>query len=378
MELNELRTEIDNIDSEICKLFVKRMETVSSVAELKKTSGKAVLDRKREREILSRMTDLSGKELETHTKVLFSTLMSLSRSYQNSNRGMNELKETLQKSLAETKPIFPAKATVACQGAEGAYSQQACDQLFSLPAIMYFNDFDSVFTAVEKGLCEYGILPIENSTYGSVYETYDLMREHSFYIVRSLRLKVDHVLLTKAGVTLSEIKTIISHQQAIGQCSAYLNSLQNVTVTPVSNTAVSAKTVRDSDDRTLACIASKSCADSYGLEAHELHIQNSDNNYTRFICIARQPEIYPGADRVSLMLNLPHTPGALYELLSRFAALDINVRKLESRPIPGSDFDFTFYFDIEANLQSPEVLSLISSLADDISSLVFLGSYSES
>ena len=132
-----------------------------------------------------------------------------------------------------------------------------------------------------------------------------------------------------------------------------------------------------SDDRTIACISSRNCADVYGLEVQHIKVQNSDNNYTRFICISREPEIYPGADRISLMLNLPHQPGSLHELLSRFASLDINVRKLESRPIPGSDFEFTFYFDIEANLRSPEVLHLIGELSADIPSFAFLGSYLE-
>jgi chorismate mutase/prephenate dehydratase len=378
MDLSELRNTLDGIDDEIVRLFKQRMETVTQISQYKTGAGRAVKDKRREREILARVTDEAGEELESYTKVLFTTLMSLSRSYQHALSDSGDLAATLRAAMDATPPVFPRKAVVACQGVEGAYSQQACDKLFSLPSIMYFSDFNSVFTAVEKGLSQYGVLPIENSTHGSVYETYDLMRRHSFYIVRSLRLKIDHALLTQPGVKLSEIKTVISHPQALGQCSEYLGSLKGVEVRPVSNTAAAARMVAEGDDPTVACISSRVCADTYGLEAHDVRVANSDSNYTRFICIAQKPEIYPGADRVSLMLTLPHEPGSLYEMLSRFAALDINVRKLESRPIPGSDFEFTFYFDMEGNLQDPAVLKLISQMSRENPSLAFLGSYSES
>lgn len=378
MQLDELRESLDNIDDEIVSLFRRRMETVEQVSQFKTGARRGVKDKKREREILARVTGLSGEKLESYTKVLFTTLMSLSRSYQHSLAEPGDLSGQILEAMDNTPATFPKKATVACQGIEGAYSQQACDKLFSLPSLMYFSDFNSVFTAVEKGLCQYGILPIENSTHGSVYETYELMRRHSFYIVRSLRLKIDHALLTKPGVKLSEIKTIISHPQALGQCSEFLKGLKGVTALPVSNTAVAAKQVAESDDATIACISSHNCGDTYGLDAHNVRVSNSENNYTRFICIAQGPEVYPGSNRISLMLNLPHEPGSLYELLSRFAALDINVRKLESRPIPGTDFEFTFYFDMEANLRSPEVLQLIGELTTDYPSLAFLGSYLES
>ena len=377
MELKDLRNELDNIDNQIVELFKRRMETVKMVSESKKDTGKAVKDRRREREILSRVTDLSGPELESYTKVLFTTLMSLSRSYQHSLKDSGELAAQLKSAMDSTDAVFPRKAVVACQGIEGAYSQQACDKLFSLPSIMYFTDFNGVFSAVEKGLCQYGVLPIENSTHGSVYETYDLMRRHSFYIVRSLRLKIDHCLLTKPGVKLSAIKTIISHPQALGQCSEFTHSL-GVNAQPVSNTAVAARMVAEGDDPSVACLSSACCADTYGLDCHDVKVSNSDSNYTRFICIAQKPEIYPGSDRVSFMMNLPHEPGSLYGLLSRFAALDINVRKIESRPIPGSDFDFTFYFDMEGSLSSPDVLQLIGELARENPSFAFLGSYAES
>ena len=377
MELKDIRERINEIDSQMVALFCSRMDASAAVAKAKAESGLGVRDKKREREVLARVAGLAGSEYETYAKVLFTTLMSLSRSYQHALSAGDSLSPRLRAAMESTPEVFPRKATVACQGIEGAYSQQACDRLFSLPSIMYFGDWGSVFTAVEKGLCQYGMLPIENSTHGSVYEIYDLMRRHQFYIVRSMRLRIDHALLTKPGVDLKEVRTVISHHQALGQCSEYLSSLKGVNIVSCANTAVAAREVAESSDRTVACISSRSCSETYGLEVKATDIANSDNNYTRFICIAREPEIYPGSNRVSLMLNLPHEPGSLYELLSHFAALDLNVRKLESRPIPGSDFEFTFYFDLEADLNAPGVLPLLGSLSRDIPSLTFLGAYSE-
>lgn len=378
MELKNLRNEIDVIDDEICKLFVRRMDTVTKVSELKESSNRKVLDKSREREILSRVTQLGGDDMQSYTKELFTSMMSLSRSYQRFRRSEGEICTELRQAMDATEDVFPKRATVACQGIEGAYSQITCDKLFSLPSIMYFDNFQGVFSAVEHGLCRYGILPIENSTQGSVYETYDLMNRHKFYIVHSFKLKISHALLTKPNVKISEIKTIISHQQALSQCSDFLATLKGVTVIPVSNTAVAAKMVAESEDNSLACISSPDCAETYGLDAYPNAVQNNEANYTRFICIAQKPEIYPGSNRISMMLNVRHEPGALYELLARFTSLDINVRKLESRPIPGTDFDFTFYFDIEADLRSPDVLQLIGTLSEDLPSFVFLGSYMES
>lgn len=378
MELKDLRNEIDTIDDEICRLFAKRMDTIYKVNEVKTTGNIKVLDKSREREILSRVTQVCEEDMQSYSKELFTTLMSLSRSYQRLKRSSGDICAELQKNMDETDEIFPKRATVACQGIEGAYSQITCDKLFSLPSIMYFNDFAGVFSAVEHGLCRYGILPIENSTHGSVYQTYDLMNKHKFHIVRSFKLKLSHALLMKPGTKLSDVKTIISHQQALSQCSEFLSTLSGVDIVPVSNTAVAAKMVSEGDDKSIACISSPDCADTYGLDAYPRAVQNSENNYTRFICIGQKPEIFPGSNRISLMLNVRHEPGSLYEVISRFAALDINIRKIESRPIPETDFDFTFYFDVEADLRSPEVLKLIGSLSEDLPSFVFLGSYMES
>lgn len=378
MELNEAREKINEIDEQLVKLFSSRMELSSKIAEYKAEKNLPILDRTREREVLNKVADLSGPELENYSKVLFSTLFDLSRSYQNRlTKSESPLGAQIQEALENTPKQFPTKVVAACQGVEGAYSQQACDKIFSLPNIMYFRTFEGVFQAVEKGLCQYGILPIENSTAGSVNAVYDLMSRYHFYIARSIRLRIEHSLLARTAVPLSKIKEVVSHEQAISQCSAFLKNHPEIKVTVVENTAAAAKMVAESDRDDLAAISSRSCAELYGLCALSDTVQNSENNFTRFICISKELEIYPGAGKTSLMLTVPHRPGSLYGVIARIAALGMNLTKLESRPIPGKDFEFMFYFDLDASIYNPEVVRLICELDSDLDEFAYLGSYSE-
>ncbi|MGI6080012.1 MAG: bifunctional chorismate mutase/prephenate dehydratase [Candidatus Avilachnospira sp.] len=378
MDISDARREIDKIDVELTELFVKRMKLSKEIAAYKKDNNLPVFDKTREREIINKAADRAGKDMENYISVLYTTLFDVSRSYQKQLiGGKTELTGEIEKAFEETEEIFPARSVVACQGVEGAYSQYACDKLFSMPSIMYFNRFQGVFQAVESGLCKYGILPIENSTAGSVNEVYDLMRKHRFYIVRSIKLRIDHNLLVKEGTKLGDIKEIISHQQALDQCSEFLKTLKDVKITVCENTAAAAKAVAESGRNDIAAISSKNCADLYGLHVLSDTIQNNDNNYTRFICISKKLEIYPGADKISMMFSIAHKPGALYNVISRFSSLGLNLTKLESRPMPGKDFEFMFYFDLNANIREPKVLKLIGEFDDEFDKFTFLGSYSE-
>ena len=378
MDLKEIREKIDSIDDSIIKLFEQRMNTAAQVAEYKKESGKAVSDPAREREIINRLTENVAPELEGYVKALYLTMFDLSRSYQKKLLGgRSALAEMIGKAADVPPREFPKRAVVACQGVEGAFSQHACEKMFEYPSIMYFNSFEGVFNAVEHGMCEYGVLPLENSSAGSVNAVYDLMNKYSFYITASMKLFVEHSLLAPAGTDLSGVKEIFSHEQAIGQCSAFLASLKNVKVTVCENTAAAAKMVAECGRSDVAAIGSRDCAGLYGLSVINSKIQNTDNNYTRFICISKDLEIYPGASKTSIMLTLPHKPGSLYHAIARFSALGLNLTKLESRPIPGSNFEFMFYFDVDASVYSPQLRMLIAELENDCEQFAYLGSYVE-
>ena len=377
-ELEQLRGDIDAIDRQIVDLMKQRMETVAQVAEYKKANNIPVLDSGRERALLSKVGQEAGEELADYIQSMYRAIMAASRSYENGKLGRgSKVYDGIKKAMEETPQLFPQRPIVACQGIEGAYSQIACDRLFKVPSILYFQSFDHVFKAVESGMCQYGILPIENSTAGSVNAVYDLMIRHNFSIVRSARLKVSHNLLAKPGTKLEDIRDIYSHEQAISQCAGFLVGLKNVAVHVVENTAVAARMVAQSDRGDVAALSSRLCAEQYDLEIVRDNVQDQDNNYTRFICISKKPEIYPGADRTSLMMTLPHKPGTLYNVLAKFYALNINLQKLESRPLPSREFEFMFYFDVEASVYAPEMEKLFRDLEAESEQLRYLGTYHE-
>ncbi len=378
MDLKEYRQEMDAIDNELVALFVKRMEVAAGIADYKKENNLPILAPAREREKLQDVAKKAGPEMAGYTKVLYSMLFELSRSYQGKRSGkVTPLYRKITDAIENTPKLFPQSPMVACQGVEGAFSQLACEKMFKDPFIMYFKSFEAVFGAIEQGLCQYGILPIENSTAGSVKKVYDLMIQRNFSIVRTFRLKVDHNLLANPGAKLSDIKEIYSHEQAISQCGDFLATLEGVNVIPVANTAIASEMVASSGRKDVAALSSRSCAELYGLECLNDRIQDSDNNYTRFICVTKDPAIYAGANRISLVIAFENRPGALYDILSKLAALDINLTKLESCPVAGSDFEFIFFLELEASVHEPGVLPMLEELERSCANFQFLGSYAE-
>ena len=378
MDLNEIRTQIDTIDDQMVKLFCQRMALSAQVADYKKANNLPIFVPQRERAILQKVAEQSGPVMENYARTLYSTLFELSRSYQNKrNNDVSPLFSEITDAIENTPKLFPQAPMVACQGVEGAYSQIACEKIFKSPFIMYFKNFEGVFSAIEKGMCQYGILPIENSTAGSVNKVYDLMIQHKFSIVRTFRLKVDHNLLVNPGTQLSDIKEIYSHEQAINQCAGFLHGLTGVNVVPVANTAIASEMVSKSGRKDVAALSSRFCAELYGLDCLAASVQDKGNNHTRFICISKNLEIYPGADKTSIMMILNHKPGALYKVLARLYTLGINVTKLESRPLPDREFEFMFYFDLETSIYSGEFIQLMCELDDLCEEFKYLGSYLE-
>ena len=378
MDIHELRGQIDQIDAQLVDLFTQRMEVAARIADYKKENNMPIFVPGREREKLASVAQLAGENMANYTRVLYSMLFELSRSYQSKRTDtLSPLYQKITHAIANTPQLFPQTAMVACQGVEGAYSQIACEKIFKNPMILYFKNFDSVFNAIDQGLCQYGILPIENSTAGSVKKVYDLMIQHNFSIVRTFRLKIDHNLLANPGASLDSIREIYSHEQALNQCGSFLSGLKDVKLIPVENTAVAAEMVAKSGRTDVAALSSRSCAELYGLKNLAASVQDKDNNYTRFICISKNLEVYPGADKTSIMMVLNHRPGSLYRVLARLYVLGINVTKLESRPLPDRDFEFMFYFDLDTSIYSEEFVQLMCELEDLCEEFKYLGSYNE-
>ena len=376
-DLAPLRRQIDRIDRELVALFSARMQVSSGVAEYKRASGMPVFDPVREAALLERVSAMSPAETADYTRTLYTNILSLSRAYQHARLGSDSaLTADIAAALQKTPTDFPTAATVACQGVMGAYSHKAASTMFAEPDIHYYPRFSDVFTAIEEGSCRYGVLPIENSTAGSVTEIYDLMAKHRFYIVRALRLGVDHCLLAKRGEKIEDIVEIVSHKQALAQCSAFLAAHPHIKVTPMDNTAMAAQYAARGADG-VAAIAGRDCAALYDLDTVAEHISDTATNRTRFICISKTPEIYGGADKTSIILTIPHKPGALSRILARFDAMRINLTKLESRPIPERDFEFRFYFDLVCPADLPVLSHLLTELAGEHEEFRYLGTYSE-
>ncbi|MBR3276717.1 MAG: chorismate mutase [Eubacterium sp.] len=378
MGYEELKNRLADTDREMLKLFRERMQLSAGLEKARKEENIPETRAMANRQIMNMALEEAPEEMRDYLPIIYSQILELSKSYRHDTTGgRQKLTEELRQAIQNTSIAFPENASVACQGVEGANSQLACERLFPNANILFFNSFDAVFTAIEKGLCRYGIIPIENSTAGSVNAVYDLMAHHNFSIVRSIRLKVEHNLLANEGVDLSEIREIYSHEQAIAQCSEFLKTLKGVRVIPCENTALAAKMVSQSGRRDMAALSSRLCAEYYDLNVLKASVQNTDNNYTRFICISREMEIYPGADRTSLMLTLPHKPGSLYKVLARIYACGVNLNKLESRPQPSREFEFTFYFDLDVPVSSPRFLRVMEELPHVCETFRYFGSYAE-
>ena len=376
MEINEIRTQIDDVDQKMLELFLRRMELSELVAEYKQALGLPILNRQREREILSRVCERAGDK-EEYAYYMFSRLFDLSKARQKELiSAPTQVSGIIAAALANPAESFPKTGLVACQGTEGSNAQAACDKLLPRGQIIYVKNFRAVFDAVGSGLCKYGVVPLENSTNGSVRAVYELLREKKFAIVRSVNMNIRHELLAVPGAELKDVREIYSHQQAIGQCSRFLAALDGVRLIPCENTAVAAKMAAEANDKGIAAIASPQCEALYGLKPLADDIQDNDNNYTRFVCIEKEPVIYPGSNRISLMFSCDNKPGALGDILSKLAVHGVNMSKLESYPVSGRNFEYMFFMELDAGVQEPGIIPMLEDLERSCLSFDFLGSYS--
>ena len=264
---------------------------------------------------------------------------------------------------------------IICQGVPGAYSHSAAKKLFPALEPVFLPGFRDVFEAVKNGDGDYGVVPVENSDAGSVAEVYDLIMRHRMYIVGAADIPIRHCLCRAKGT--GEVKKVISKQEALAQCTAYLAE-HNIKAEPYSNTAAAAKFIAQEKPEGLGAVCSADAAEAYGLEIVAADIQNTDNNCTRFVVIAREAVLPDDADKISLCFSLPHMTGSLYRTLERFAVNGLNLTKIESRPIPERNFEYDFYLDFTGNIHDEKTLALICALSDEMPRFSFLGNYKES
>lgn len=370
MDLKELRNRIDDIDSEILELFSRRMEVCRGVAEYKKEHDLPVMQGGREKQVLERVRANAPDGLGDGAVMLFQNIMDISKCLQN-----EEIERTHK--LFSPKPFIPENAAkIACQGTAGAYSEAACKKLFGDKPAVFYHEFEDVFNAVESGEADYGILPLENSTIGTISETYSLMSKHCFNICSLVRVGITHCLAAAECATLESVKRVYSKEEALSQCSKYIKS-RGLTRREYANTALSAEYVREKNDPEAACICSKACAEMYGLKILNDQIADAYPNYTRFICFSKDYIAPADADTISVCVAIPNTPGSLYRMLTKFSVAGLNLTKIESKNIAGSDFEVLFYLDFKGSCSDIKVVSLLRDLENEMTFFRFLGSFKE-
>ena len=371
MELSEIRQQIDQIDNEIIRLFLQRMHCSEEVARYKIQNGKAVFDPAREEAILQKVANLAGPDFAGAARLLYSSIMAVSRERQHQMMNSGEALRT----LAATAPqALPTVQKVACPGVSGSFTHRAAMRLFPDSEPAFYTNFEDVFAAVADGTVDLGVVPVENSTAGSVNTVFDLILRHRFYIVGATSLHIHHHLcaLPDSG----PITDVVSHPQALAQCSNMIRQ-KGLTAHEYSNTAAAARMLSIEKPPHTAVLCPRRAAEEYGLTILEEDVQNVKNNCTRFIAISRTCCLPLHARKISLCFSIPHLPGSLNGVLSRFAMNGLNLTKVESRPIPGKTFEYDFYLDFTGNLHDAHTLNLIAALSDELPRFSFLGNYCE-
>ncbi|MGN0506511.1 MAG: prephenate dehydratase [Lachnospiraceae bacterium] len=370
IDLAESRASIDRIDKEIVSLFEERMRIAEDVAEYKKNTGKKVFDPVREAEKLETLSALATTEFnERAVKELFSQIMSISRKYQYSLLSEEfEAFETFEE-LPKGKEV-----KVCFFGAAGSYSEQAMEDCFGTEIESFSADsFKAVMEAVQDGRADFGVLPIENTTTGGITDSYDLLMEYENYIVAEHVVKIEHALLACPGATIEGLRQVYSHPQAIGQCRRFFEEHPKVQPQPCASTSECAKRVKESGDTSCAAIASLRAAKLYGLQVLKECLNTEQVNSTRFIIVARKRRCLTNANKVSICFELPHESGSLYRMLSHIMYNNLNMTKIESRPIPGRSFEYRFFVDFEGKLTDAAVKNTLNGIKQEASRCRVLG-----
>lgn len=371
MNLQDIRREIDEIDSELIELYKRRMNCSRQVAEYKIKNGMPVFNPEREEQVLDSVEEHAGK-YGASARQLYSTIMALSRSLQYELLGSGEALRRDIENAADHIPFNSSDIKPACFGMPETYTHHAVKKIFPESEPVFYPTFSEVFDALSDNETSFAVLPIENSSAGSVTEVYDLLLKHRYYIVACIELPVKHCLAALPGTSLEDISTVVSHPQALSQCSDFVRSM-GFSHTAYTSTAASAERVSEGGNKHQAAICSPEAAEKYGLTVLCTDFQNSPLNATRFIVISRRLYIDPCADRISLCFSLPHKTGSLYSILLRFAANGLNLTKLESRPIADKPFEYCFYLDFIGSAKDPSTRSLLCALSVELTDFSFLG-----
>ena len=375
MDLAELRGQLDQIDEKIVQLYEERMEICSQVADYKIETGKKVLDKAREEEKLTKVRSLTHSEFNAHgVQELFEQIMAMSRKLQYNK--LSEQGACGKLPFIGVDKLDKEQARVVFQGAEGAYSQIAMMRYFGENVSNFHVDsFRDAMCAIEEGSADYAVLPIENSTAGIVNEIYDLLAEYENYIVGEQIIKIEHCLLGLPGTELAQIRTVFSHPQSLMQSARYLNVHDGWKQISMQNNAFAARKVSEDGDHSQAAIASEQAAKIYGLDILERGVNHSDTNSTRFIIVTNQKIFLKDAKKVSLCLEVPHESGSLYHILSHFIYNNLNMTKIESRPIEGRNWEYRFFIDFEGNLADGAVKNALRGLREEAQNMRILGNY---
>lgn len=375
MDLLELRKQIDEIDEQIVNLYERRMDISSKVADYKIETGKKVFDRERELDKLRSVKELTHNEFNAHgIQELFEQIMSMSRKLQ--YKKLSEKGSLGKLPFIGVDSLDIKNARVVFQGAEGAYSQMAMIKFFGEDVNGFHVDtFRDAMCAIEEGSADFAVLPIENSTAGIVNEIYDLMAEFENYIVGEQIIQIEHCLMGLPGTKLEQIKTVYSHPQSLMQSSRYLNGHASWQQVSMQNNAFAAMKVKEDGDMSQAAIASEQAAKIYGLDVLEKGVNHSHTNSTRFIIVTNQKVFLKNAGKVSICFEVPNESGSLYHMLSHFIYNNLNMTKIESRPLEERNWEYRFFIDFDGNLADSAVKNALRGLRDEARNMRILGNY---
>lgn len=371
VDLAESRSKIDAIDQQIVQLFEERMKVAADVAAYKRSTGKKVLDPAREQEKIQKLREMAQDEYnQAGIEDLFRQIMSASRKYQYRLLGMQNFDLPFR---PVDKLDVDEDTRVVCFGEPGAFSEQAMEEVFGKNITSFHkSSFRDVLQAVADGEAKYGVVPIENTSTGGITDTYDLLLDYDIAIVAEHVVKIEQALLAKPGARLEEISLVYSHPQGLLQCAPFLEE-HGISMKSYSSTSAAAKKIAQEDRMDQAAIASTRAAEKFGLEVLQESINFSDKNFTRFIVITNQRVFVNDADKISLCFEIKHEAGSLYHLLGNFYYNNLNLTKIESRPIENRNWEYCFFVDIEGNLNTPEVRNALESIHEFASRVRILG-----